>query len=147
MNNYKLINGLNFNEQTPDKVCRILTSAAETRTRLKLTYGDTNTGRSWNEEHDTTGRIGVSTGTVKIPLLIHNKRSTGGGAILDQCIIKIIDMNTKKILYKNENYQEQTFEIVPSDMEQYKYNVLINGNLYSRHKSEKSAKILISKLK
>jgi hypothetical protein len=147
MKSYKTVNGTSFHEETPDKVCQILSDAINTRRRLKLTFGDTETGRSWNEEHDTRGRIGRSTGTNKIPLLIHNTRSIGGGAILDQCIIKIIDTATGQILYRHEMYQEQEFKITPSDMKEYTHNVLINGALYSRHRSERSAKILVSKLK
>ena len=43
-----------------------------------------------------------STGTSKIPLIIHNIRSAGGGAILDDCIVKItID---KKTVYQHPKY-------------------------------------------
>lgn len=146
MNKYKEINGISFKADANEQVCNILSSAIQSRKRLKLTFGDVKTGRSWNEEHDIIGRIGKSCGTVKVPLLIHNARSTGGGAILDNCIIKIVDIESGIILYKAANFQEQEFKIVPSDMPEYSYNVLINGQLYSRHRTERSAKVLIKKL-
>ena len=146
MKNYKVINGTSFNENTPNDVCNILSNAINSRKRLKLYYGDIETGRNWNEEHDIIGYIGRSTGTNKIPLLIHNSRSIGGGAILDNCIIKIVETETGRTLYKANNFQKTKFDIVPSDMPEYSNNVLINGNLYSRHKTERAAKLLVKKL-
>jgi len=143
----KTINGTTFNDNTPDAICSILNNAMGGRKqRLKLMYGDTVTGKSWNAENDIIGYIGRSTGTTKIPLLIANSRSHGGGGILDHCILKITDVVTGIVLYQNPNLQKKTFEIVPSDMPQYSHNVLIDGELYSRHKTERSAKMLISKL-
>jgi len=49
-------------------------------------------------------------------------------------------------LYKAENYQQPVFDIVPSDLPEYGFNVNINGQLYSRHKTEKQAKNLIKKM-
>lgn len=43
----------------------------------------------WNEQFDVTGYVGRSTGPIKVPLLIHNRRSLGGPAILDHCIIGV----------------------------------------------------------
>lgn len=143
----KVINGTTFKVSTPDKVCNILNDAMISRRRLKLMYGNLETGKSWNEEYDIIGYVGRSTGNSKIPLLIANSRSMGGGAILDDCILKITDVKTGQCLYKHENIKEQTFEIVPSDMAEYSHNVLIDGQLYSRHRTERSAKMLISKLK
>lgn len=141
-------NGTAFHEKTDEKICAILDRYINNRNRLKLYYGDVETGRDWYEEMDTAGRIGRSTGTVKIPLLIATKRSTGGGSILDHCIVKIKDTETGIVLYQNVNYQKPSFEIVESDMKDkgYLFNVHIDGQIYSRHKTELSAKRLIAKL-
>lgn len=142
---YKIYpSGTAYHEETPARVCEILETAIKSRQRLQLYYGDANTGKNWNEELDTRGTIGRSTGTVKIPLLIATSRSHGGGAILDHCIVKI--RNKYGIIYRHENLQESTFEIVPSDLPEYSHNVLIDGEIYSRHKTERSAKLLVKKL-
>ena len=146
MKNYKVVNGISFKEETSQEVCNVLSYCLETRKRIKLTYGDVKTGKSWNEQHDICGRVGRSTGEIKIPLLIHNSRSNGGGGILDHCIIKIACSETGKILYQANNYQKQEFKIVVSDMPEYQFNVLIDGKLFSRHKTERSANVLIKKL-
>lgn len=103
---YKEINGTFFHVDTPSEVCDILNDALNSsrRMRLKLYYGDTKTGRDWHEENDTVGYVGRSTGSIKIPLLIHNSRSYGGGSILDHCILKIKNVRTGKILYCAKNY-------------------------------------------
>ena len=139
---YKIYqSGTAYHIDTPDRVCEILENARTSGQRLQIYYGDRKTGKNWNEENDTRGTIGRSTGTVKIPLLIATSRSHGGGAILDHYIVKI--RGKYGIIYKCENYKESTFEIVPSDLPEYTHNVLIDGELYSRHKSERSAKLLV----
>ena len=60
-----------------------------TEQRVRLFYGDVNTGKAWNEEHDVMGTVGKSTGRAPVLLLIPTRRSMGGGAILDRCIVGI----------------------------------------------------------
>ena len=88
---YKVLNGTAYHEDTPDEVVRILDDALATHrtTRLRFCFGDTETGRDWGEVHDTTGYIGRSTGSIKIPLLIDTINSSGGGGLLDHCIVRI----------------------------------------------------------
>ena len=96
---YKVVNETFYNIKTSDKVIEILEHIKKNEIRIVLDYGNVETGESWNEEFDVAGRIGRSTGSIKIPLLIHNKRSLGGGAILDSCIIGIKTSNGKNALY------------------------------------------------
>lgn len=117
-----------------------------TQTRIKINFGDPKTGIDWLEEYDTTGYIGKSTGTKPILLLVHNKRSMGGGAISTDNILKITETKSKKVLYKVDSYKNPNFEIKSSNIEGYTYSVYAYGQLISNHKTEKSAKLLISKL-
>ena len=143
---YKEVKGTSYHVETPSELVSILEIVRALRKRIKFHYGDTKTGRDWNEEYDTAGYIGRSTGNVKIPLLIKTSRSLGGGAILDHCIIKVIDAKTKEVLYQHKNYQVPIIEIVPSDMAGYSHNTIVNGKLHGRHKTLKSAERLKSKL-
>jgi|SaaInlV_200m_DNA_2_1039689.scaffolds.fasta_scaffold123082_2 hypothetical protein len=88
---YQVINNTSYHIETPRDLCLILEILRNDKTRIKLNYGDVKTGKSWEDKYDITGTIGRSTGTSKIPLLIHNIRSLGGGAILDHCIIEITE--------------------------------------------------------
>lgn len=86
--------------------------------RVRIWYGDTETGRSWNEEYNVTGYISRSTGNIKIPILINNSRSYGGESLLDDCIIRIDDIQQKRTLYKHENFHVEKMEVeIESDSE------------------------------
>ena len=97
---YIKVNGTYYKKGTHKDVIDILEDCRATNTRIVLDYGDTETGRSWGEVYGITGTVGRSTGTIKIPLLIHNVRSSGGGAILTDCIIGIKTSKGKRGLYK-----------------------------------------------
>jgi hypothetical protein len=103
MKDYQEVNGTFYDATTNKDVINVLENARANNTRIILDYGDVKTGKSWNEIFDVTGRIGRSTGSIKIPLLIHNRRSMGGGAILDNCIIGIKESKGKRVLYQMKN--------------------------------------------
>lgn len=75
------------------------------KNRIRVFYGDINTGISWNDEHDVIGAVSTSTGDVACLILVNNSRSYGGGALLDSAIIRIDDIKTKKTLYKHELFK------------------------------------------
>jgi len=89
------INGTSYHDDTPEKVVRVLEHCRLNRIRITLDYGDISTDESWGETCDITGYVGRSSGTVKIPLLLNNSRSLGGGGILDNRIISIRYANKK----------------------------------------------------
>jgi hypothetical protein len=110
---YKQLGLMSFGIETPDRVCQILESASNTRQRLRIFYGAD--GKVWNEEYDILGCIGRSTGSIKIPLMIKNSRSLGGGGVLDDCIVRIQDVATKRVLYHNEAYTLPEYDIRQAD--------------------------------
>lgn len=91
----KTVNGTSYHDDTPEECIKALESARKLGFRIHLDYGCTKTGRSWNEQYEVAGYIGRSLGPQKVPLLIYNKRSIGGGAILDHCILSIRYANKK----------------------------------------------------
>lgn len=98
-------NGINtFHKDTPQTVKMLLQSLNYSKRRVRIWYGDAITGKSWNEEYDVIGTIGRSRGPAKIPLIIPNRRSSGGPAILDHCIIRIDDTVARRTLYKHSNF-------------------------------------------
>lgn len=131
---YKVVNGTSYHENTPEAVINVLERAMRTKERVRIFYGDTTTGRDWMEIYDTIGTIGRSCGQIKIPLLIKNSRSYGGGAILDHCIVKItID---KKVVYQNPKYYLPIMEIKEASdtlkADGYFYSVFADGlNTYN----------------
>ena len=147
MKNYTETNGIFFPDGTPMGVREAITNAYLNRRKVKIYCGNTKTGRTWNEEHDTIGTISLSSGPTKVSLLIATSRSVGGGEIMTDSILRIRDFKSGIDLYRASNYVQSTYEIVPSDMAEYSHNVNINGELYSRHKTERAAKMLVTKMK
>lgn len=138
---YKVVNGTSYHENTPEVVIKILEGAIRRKERVRIFYGDIETGRDWIEINDTIGTIGRSCGRNKIPLLIKNSRSYGGSAILDNCIIKItID---KRVVYQNPEYYLPKMEIreAKDDLKAkgYFYSIFADGNNMYNCKSLKQA--------
>lgn len=100
-------NGTTYNDKTPIELAELLEDARITRSRVRIWYGDTETGRDWLEENDITGRVGRSTGTEKIPLIVNNSRSMGGPGLLDHCIVKLAI--NKTVVWQHEKYQTPRF--------------------------------------
>lgn len=101
---YKIINGTAYHVETPDVVVKLLETYRRNGTRVRLFFGDAETGRDWLEELDTIGTIGRSMGKIKVPLLVKNDRSSGGGALLDHCIVRItVD---KQDVYRHPKYHQ-----------------------------------------
>lgn len=127
-------NGMYFAEGTPCKVMNICSNPNRNR-RFRFWYGDKETGKSWNEENDICGYIGKSTGAKKIPLLIQRVNSSGGGALLTDCIVKIVDIETKRVLYRHENFNQPVFTV-----RGYDFAVLADNKLHAQgFKTEKQA--------
>ncbi len=131
---YKIFNGISYHKETSTEVMECLDQVQNSRERIRIWYGEN--GKSWNEEYDIIGRIGRSTGNNKVPLLIHNTRSYGGGALLDHCIVKIVRISDNRTLWKHKRFTQAKFT--------YKANkVYIDGKDFAPQcKSEKSAKRL-----
>ncbi len=90
-----VLNGTHFSPSTPESCIRTLEALRQRpRPRVRIHYGDPETGQIWDDPPEI-GLVGRSTGGCKIPVICHNRRSIGGGAILDDCILKIEYSNKK----------------------------------------------------
>jgi hypothetical protein len=89
---YQICNGTYYHVDTPQGAISWLETSRERKQRIRVFYGSD--GKCWNDEFDTIGHIGRSCGMIKIPLLIKNSRSYGGGGILDNRIVRIDTKNS-----------------------------------------------------
>ena len=128
-----------FSDNTNEKVNQVLTSCHIRKNRIRIVYGNTETGIDWLEEHDVIGNVGKSMGIKQIPLLIHNSRSFGGSGILTGSILKIVDTQTKQVLFQHEKYVMPTLTKEISSHDDYLYDVIRDGMLVARFKTEKQA--------
>lgn len=129
-----------YHTETPERVKVLLERYINTDNRVRLFYGDQETGEYWGDEFDVTGTIGRSTGLRPIPLLIANRRSTGGGAILDHCIVRML-VNGAEV-YRHPNYHSE-FEsaiVRPSELPDYSHAVYTEkSGEVARFHSERAA--------
>lgn len=137
------INGTHYDDRTPEAAARVLESArlSNRGTRVRVFLGDTATGKDWGEENDVTGYVGRSTGSVKIPLLIHSSRSLGGPGILDHCIVRI-DVKEKgrkpRTAYRHPLYRPARY-VASGVGNVYRDDNGDGGTLYARCKDASSA--------
>lgn len=101
-----------FDAGTATEVKRILELAIESGKKLRLFFGDAETGRDWMEEYDTVGKIGRSTGPMRVPLLLDSK-GEGGPAILTRNVIRIQNATNGQDLYVHPEYQEPVLRNTP----------------------------------
>ena len=112
-----------FDPGTDAKAARVLESCRTRERKVRLILGDTSTGEPWLEEHDVVGRIGRSTGSLKVPLLIEPDEH-GGCAILCACLLAIVDWESGDFLYRHAAYREADLSIKPSGDADRSWNVL-----------------------
>lgn len=110
----KIVDGTAYLADTSDQVVQALEWARLTGTRIRIWCGDTNTGKAWAEENDVLGYVGRSSGARKIPILVHNRQSFGGGAILTHCIVRI-DTTDGRTLYKHPSFSAGDWTVQGTD--------------------------------
>lgn len=104
-------NKLETYDNVNEALMSLIVRAWKYKFRIRVFYGDIHTGRSWNEEYDVMGTIGRTTGSIKVPILLHNKRSRGGGALLLSSVIRVDDIEDKKTLWKLNNFHVEKMTI------------------------------------
>jgi hypothetical protein len=103
---YRVFDDTYYHGDTSYEMVKILHDLRQYDTRVRFHWGDIETGRDWGDDYGVKGRIGRSTGPVKIPILIHNRRSHGGGAILTDCIVKITATQGGRVIYQHPKYHK-----------------------------------------
>lgn len=85
-------------------------------TRLKFEYGDSKTGQSYGDME--SGHLGRSTGEHKIPLIIHNSRSSGGPALSGVVKVSHADSSKGGTVWQHPNYKApKSFNVINKDDE------------------------------
>jgi hypothetical protein len=96
-----------FDPATHPEVRRQLELAIQGKYRLRLEYGDRETGEAW-DDRPNNGKISRSMGPMRVPLLIRNSRSFGGDTILTASIVKISETPGGRVLWQHPTYRPYT---------------------------------------
>ena len=122
-----------FDPGTPPSVVAHLEYARLHNMRLRLFFGDQETGRCWLEENDVTGYIGRSMGPMRVSILLSSRSSSGGGAILTRCVIRLIQTNGQRELWRHQNFHlPQLQPRAEQDQPKYPYAVHSDGECIAR---------------
>jgi hypothetical protein len=127
-----------YDPETPVKVRALLEAYRKSGDRVRLYLGDPRTGRAWLEEHDVLGRIDRSMGPIKVPLLVEAGEH-GGGAILTECIVRILDARSKAEVYRHPTYHEPELALRRCTQKTHPYEVLADGAVHARFKTQAKA--------
>ena len=122
-----------------ERIARSLLYAHYVGHRIRIWYGDTKDGRSWLDEHEIKGSVTRSSGDIKIPLLMNNKRALGGSVILTACIVRIDDMTDKCCLYSNTNFYVPSLRITENEgkFEVFQESGILRGVFPTEDKARK----------
>lgn len=133
-----VLNGTHYPMKTPGPVLRVLEDLRQSGRRVRVHYGDCNTGRDWMDEYNVTGTIGRSCGSCKIPLMVHNCRSLGGSGILTNCIVRIRTTDGQE-LYRHPSYHQPVTSIIRSDRLDFAEAVTLDGEIHARFRKSGQA--------
>lgn len=131
------LSGTFYHDTVPRAVITALEKARASGARVRLFIGDNDTGECWGDEHDVTGRISRSMGPIKVPILLRNSNSSGGSAILCDCIVRL--MVDGRDVYRHPDYRLPEYTISPSKLNEYKCEVADKKGTVARFKTEQSA--------
>ena len=135
-----------FFPNTPVAVQNTLEQARYSGARLKLYFGNQETGKDEMREWQVEGCISRSRGKVQVPILLSNKRSMFGGQISSDKIVRIKQNGVD--IYRHPRYHQPSVELRESSfMAGYVAEIWIDGSVYSRHETLRGAKLLLAKLK
>lgn len=137
----KLCSGTCYHQETPEQVIHILEKLQNSGDEVRIFYGDTQTGQSWHDEFDVVGRIGRSTGNIKIPLLVP-KGDCGGPGLLDHCIIRID--SREETLYQHKKFRVGEMTLSQGNDQQLPWEVFIDSVLHARFALNAEATKLMS---
>lgn len=98
-----------FKGYTKPEVQQAITKAHEDKTKIRIFYGDGDTGQAWCENYGVLGYVKPSRGLESIPLIVQSKRSKGGPMIVMELLVGIFNTDTGQPMYAHKNFETGIF--------------------------------------
>lgn len=121
--------------KTPDEVRNVLAEVYEKRRikslRLRIWYGNVQTGRAWNDTFNVKGYIARTAARYPQPLLVQFKSSIEGEVLSTSKIVRIDIVESGETVYAHENFHIVAFSalanVKESDLGQKLLEVVRQG--------------------
>ena len=112
---YKVMRDVYYYPGTADNLILLLEHLRTMEQRYRFYFGDPKTGLDWEEICDVLGYIKLTTGRIRMPILVFNNRCWGGGILMTDNIVRIDWANKKghethRTLYINRYYHTKQDE-------------------------------------
>lgn len=108
---------MEFQDNTTQGIKNALMEAKKIGLRIRIFYGDPETGEDSLAEFDTVGYVYLRKEAPHYPILIYDKGTRSGEGALIKCqnVMKVIicDKRNKRVLYENPHYYTPALEIKP----------------------------------
>lgn len=128
-----------FHPDTRPEVRMILERYRKSGRRIRIWYGDPILGIDWLEEVDVIGYVSRSMGPKRIPILLTDG-VMGGPAILDHCVVKLADADTRRVLWQHPLYRTPQMRIcIEQRGDSLGCVVLVEGEEWARFSSYSKA--------
>lgn len=100
---YIQVGGLSFDPATPMEVAKLIAGYVDEPVRIRLDYGNPETGESNSSEIDVEGYVRRSDGDVQFPVLLPTSRSSAGNPISCNIVVAIWGTDGSRV-YKHPTY-------------------------------------------
>lgn len=110
-----------YTSDTPADLIDILEHYRKTGDILRVFLGNTDTGADWAEDWAVVGTVSRSTGLMKVPLLC-SEAEDFSSSLQVNCIVRLIDVASRREIYKLPNYIEPKLEIGEAKLDSSAYD-------------------------
>lgn len=119
-----------FDLKTNDQVRNVLASIFQARTlksqRVRIWYGNVQTGRAWNDTYNVSGYIGRTADRYPRPAVMGFKSSLEGDVIHTSKIVRIDIVETGETVYAHESFHVVAFSSLANARESEHWNKAIS---------------------
>lgn len=132
-----------YDLRTPGTVKAVLETVRLSGQRIRLFYGDPQSGRAWLRDRHLVGILGHSEGAMLMPVLFFSKQATKGNPVLAHEIVRIMDVTSRADLYRHPRFHLPAMKITPFEQGDFQVAVRADGVVVRRFKTSEEAQTWI----